>query len=450
MSLEKIGKFLILFFVGFLPWSVIISVAGTEKLGIELMRFSKEILLWTIIIIGICDMWRKKIRPSFSLIDAVIVLYILSLIITSIGRGIPLAGFVYGLRYDAEFLIAFVFFRQLTRFWSNRFHEVARVFILSGAIMIACSLLIRYVFWEVFLTIFGFSGQVSVWDGSGAPPIYHGIPGASVVRFQGLLEGPNQMAFFLLVYMGTFISLFSKYRQYRFINTVILLGLFFLMTQTYSRSGLLGLWLGTCVMIFFLIRDKIRRGHFHIRHANWKKITAFTLAFSVGIALIMLQFWPKFHEVIKRSGSTSAHFERMFIWYKRFLEEPFGHGLAQAGPASRAIVQVNSSPIPPEKLDPEMIRLSKIFLEQNPAFVFTTEHYYIPESWYIQQLIEGWVIGFFFFVMVFVLLLINLRKYPAIFAALAGVLVMNTFLHSFESVHTALVLFLIIASLHKS
>lgn len=78
-----------------------------------------------------------------------------------------------------------------------------------------------------------------------------------------------------------------------------------------------------------------------------------------------------------------------------------------------------------------------------------TEHYYIPESWYIQQMIEGGVVGFFFFAIVFALTLINLRKYPAMLAALAGVLVMNTFLHSFESVHTALVFFLIIASLHQ-
>lgn len=96
-----------------------------------------------------------------------------------------------------------------------------------------------------------------------------------------------------------------------------------------------------------------------------------------------------------------------------------------------------------------MRRLGEYFLARNPDFIMNTEHYYIPESWYIQQLIEGGVIGFFFFVVVFILLLINLRKYPAMFAALAGVLVMNTFLHSFESVHTALILFLIIASLSR-
>ena len=105
--------------------------------------------------------------------------------------------------------------------------------------MLFMSLLIRYIFGEVILTVFGFSGRVSVWDGSGPPPIYHGIPGAAVVRFQGMLEGPNQMAFFLLTYLGVYISLLFRYKKYRFINSVIILLLLFLVTQTYSRSGLL-------------------------------------------------------------------------------------------------------------------------------------------------------------------------------------------------------------------
>lgn len=78
----------------------------------------------------------------------------------------------------------------------------------------------------------------------------------------------------------------------------------------------------------------------------------------------------------------------MYIGYVRFLEEPFGHGLGQAGPASRAVAEVNQKPIAPETLDGEMKRLSDFFSERNKDFVFNTEHYYIPESWYIQQMIE--------------------------------------------------------------
>ncbi len=449
MSLEKIGKFLVLFFVGFLPWSVIVSVTGTERLNIGMMRFTKEILLAGIVLIAVLDMWKRKCRPTFDRIDAAIGIYVLTLIAISIGTGASPTAFIYGLRYDTEFLIAFVFFRQVIRLWDIRFWQIGKVFILSGGLMLVGSLLIRYVFWEVFLTIFGFSGQVSVWDGAGPPPIYHGIPGASIVRFQGMLEGPNQMAFFLLVYMGTYISLFSRFRKYRFINTVIMLLLVFLMSQTYSRSGLLGMLVGSVILIMYSLSDKIRRGHFRARHINWKKFSTTIVLVLIAWTLAVFQFGPKFTEVITRKWSTSAHFERMYIGYLRFREQPLGHGLAQAGPASRAIAEVNQDPIPLESLDGEMKQLGEYFLARNSDFVMSTEHYFIPESWYIQQLIEWWIIGFFFFVVIFILLLVNIRKYPAMLAALVGVLVMNTFLHSFESVHTALALFLIIAGLQK-
>ncbi|MCB9806578.1 hypothetical protein H6768_01520 [Candidatus Peribacteria bacterium] len=142
-----------------------------------------------------------------------------------------------------------MFFRQAMQIWKVSFREIAKIFIISGGIMLFISILIRYVFGETILTIFGFSEKVSVWDGSGPPPIYHGIPGASVVRFQGMLEGPNQMAFFLLVYMGTYISLLFRFKKYRFINGVILFFLLFLLTQTYSRSGLMGCVVG-CGVLF--------------------------------------------------------------------------------------------------------------------------------------------------------------------------------------------------------
>lgn len=400
--------------------------------------------------VGILDMWKKRFRPAFDKIDIAIALYILTLVIISLIAGISLTWFVYGLRYDAEFLVAFVFFRQLVKLWDIRFYDIAKIFIISGACMLVMSLLIRYVFGEVFLTLFGFSGQVSVWDGAGPPPIYHGIPGASVVRFQGLLEGPNQMAFFLLVYMGTYLSLFFRYRKYRFINTVIILLLIFLMTQTYSRSGLLGMILGSVILVGYHISSKIHRGHFRLKHINWRKIVITGLTVLFWVMILVFQFGPKFSEIITRSWSTSAHFERMYIGYFRFLEQPLGHGLAQAGPASRSIADVNQNPIELSILDGEMKRLGEYFLASNPNFVMNTEHYFIPESWYIQQLIEGWVIGFFCFTIIFILLLIYTRKYPAMLAAIAGVLVMNTFLHSFESVHTALALFLIIASLGKN
>ncbi len=412
------------------------------------MRFAKEIALIAFTGVLLLDGILNKRKIHLDGIDIFIGLYIASLIIVSFIQGAPLVWMAYGLRYDTEFLIAFVLLRRVFAWWNIGFRELGRIFILSGGFMLFVSLLIRYVFWETILTVLGFSGQVSVWDGSGPPPIYHGIPGAAVVRFQGMLEGPNQMAFFLLVYMGTYLTLFFRYKKYRFINSVITLLLVFLLTQTYSRSGLLGLVVGSSFLIitFFIHKIRVLKHGFSWNKIAWKKIITTTLLIAFGAIIAIFQFGPKFTEIIARKGSTSAHFERMYIGYVRFLEEPFGHGLGQAGPASRAIAQVNQKPIPTSTLDGEMKKLAEFFSERNKDFVFNTEHYYIPESWYIQQLIEGGVIGFFFFICVFVAMIFWLKKYPVFIATVLGVLVMNTFLHSFESVHTALALFMILAS----
>lgn len=90
MSLQKIGRFLVFFLAGFLPWSVIVSVTGTERLDIELMRFAKEILLAGIIFVAVLDMWKQKYRPTFDKIDGAIGIYILTLIAISIGTGTSL------------------------------------------------------------------------------------------------------------------------------------------------------------------------------------------------------------------------------------------------------------------------------------------------------------------------------------------------------------------------
>ncbi len=447
--IQKLGQYLLLAFIGFLPWSVVISVFWTEQLHIELFRFLKEGWIFVILGLWIFDAIRKKNLPKFDILDYLIFGYIASLIVVSLAVGSTLSAIIYGLRYDAEFLLVFIFIRQLTSLWEIPFQRVANVFLISGGIMLLWSLAIRYIFSETILTVAGFSGQVSVWDESGPPPIFHGIPGASVVRFQWMLEWPNQMAFFLLVYIGTFFTQFFHLRKYRFINTIILAILLFLLLQTYSRSGMLGAIIGTglAVIVSLTIHIRKRWWNYVMRHVIGKKIFVVLGVWVVIAGVFAFQFWPKFGEIITRSGSTSAHFERMYIGYQRFLQAPFWHGLAEAGPASRAIAHVNQAPVPFESLNPEMAYLSDFFLERNPNFVFNTEHYYIPESWYIQQLIEGGFVSLLLFLSIFAVLLWKVRKFHAMFGVIISVLVMNTFLHSFESVHTSLAFFSLLASL---
>ena len=190
--------------------------------------------------------------------------------------------------------------------------------------MLFMSFLIRFVFGEMILTLFGFSDHISVWDGvNSAPPIYHGIPGASVIRFQGMLEGPNQMAFFLLVYMGVYASQFIRLKKYRFMNVMVFALLLFFLMLTYSRSGYIGAMVAGVIMysLSFLQTWKRKKIRFSF---SFKKIISTCIAGAIIAFILVFQFGTHPGEIFGRHASTSGHFERMDIGLLRFYEAPLG------------------------------------------------------------------------------------------------------------------------------
>lgn len=198
------------------------SVFGGDELGLSVFRFWKELFLSLLIGVFLIDIFRNKYRFTWDTLDALIGSYILWMIIISYWNHASLVSYVYGLRYDAEFLVAFVFLRRAIPLWHISFSNLAKVFLLSGGLMLTMSVLIRYIFGETLLTLFGFNGVIGSADAGGAPPIYHDIDGSSIIRFQGVLEGPNQMAFFLLTYMSVYATIFMRSLRTRVISTAVL------------------------------------------------------------------------------------------------------------------------------------------------------------------------------------------------------------------------------------
>jgi O-antigen ligase len=102
--------------------------------------------------------------------------------------------------------------------------------------------------------------------------------------------------------------------------------------------------------------------------------------------------------------------------------------LASAGPAYRFVRQ-------PE---PNM----SLYEGENK----TEEDYYIPESWFIQQLVEGGIIGFALFLAIIGTITLQIiRKNIFLFGAFVGMNMMNLVLHSYESSYISLLLFMILA-----
>ena len=114
----------------------------------------------------------------------------------------------------------------------------------------------------------------------------------------------------------------------------------------------------------------------------------------------------------------------MEIWINRFKTAPLWQWLATAWPAYRGIYKNKTT-------------------RQD-------EEYFIPESWFIQQLIEWWIIYFLLFISIFINILINLyKKSKSVFWILCAVLIMNIFLHIFESTYLSILLFIFIWLLYS-
>jgi hypothetical protein len=194
--------------------------------------------------------------------------------------------------------------------------QYLRIFLLSASFALLTGLLVRFVFHETILLYFGFSPNLSNWSFGGTPPIYHGIEGANVKRFQGIFDGPNPAAYFILVYIGLLVHYFRTKKAYHFLIGIwilVLLGLIFL---TYSRSSLIGLAVGCLALIVFSMRTIWNK---------YKKESLFIIVFlSILSGLFYIRYEGNIDQIIMRTSSSKGHFDRAMTGIERFREHPMG------------------------------------------------------------------------------------------------------------------------------
>ena len=404
-----------------LPFHVFLTVFMQFKVGIPSFAIYKEVLVLGLILSLAYEFFRTKTRPQWDILDQLVTGYIGYMVLitvimggTHIGETIK-ALFVGG-RYDFEFLIVMLVYRHGNGFLAERLGYYMRLFLISATVMIILSILVRFVFKETILIYFGFSANLSTWDFGGSIPIYHGIPGANIRRFQGILDGPNAAAFFLVVYLGVLTHYFRmKKDSYMLLGawSTLMIGLIFL---TYCRSALVGL--AGALVVTGLIYGRV----------IWQKYMRSVLIAVGVISIVVFAFTQHYnpailHNIINRDGSSKGHFERMMTGIKRFESRPLGQGLASSGPGYRYLH------VPPG-------------VSLTEGEVQKMENFSIPESWYVQVLVEGGIIGIVLFLAILGVILMRLvRRSLPLFVAFLAVLIMNAFLHTFESMYVSIVLF---------
>lgn len=389
-----------------LPFYVFIAVFFTNILHINNAGFFiKEFLIVILFFSLIYEFFKAKKIPKLDLLDFTVIAFIIYGVFITIYNWLWIKSIIHWWRYDFMFLIVILFLKHWKEFLKTSTKELVTLFVYSGAWALLFSILLKFRLKEEFLIEFGYVNYVSNWAYNWWIPIYHWLENSWIRRFQWILDWPNAMWYFLILFSWMFLYLQKKKTEFWVI--FVSLFLLWLIILTYSRSALLGIGFSIWILILLNLKSIYHRLKKHI----FKII--------LWIIIFISWFWFFFHDqlenIILRNSSTTGHFDRMSIWIDRFKENIFGQWLAEAGPWYRYIY--------PDKISKK------------------DEEFFIPESWFIQLLIEWWIIYFWLFIIILSIILKRLYKNSKIiFGIFTSILVMNIFLHIFEATYLSVLL----------
>lgn len=192
--------------------------------------------------------------------------------------------------------------------------EYFKLFLLSATVALVIGIVVRFIVGEQILLHLGFSANLSNWMFGGSIPIYHGIDGANVRRFQGIFDGPNPAAFFLLMYSGVLAYYFRSAKKYYFLLSLWSIVLLVLLVYTYSRSALIGFVVGIGVFLVLHARSLFQK------HLKTLIILGSVLVLILGFMVVKKE--GTLDRIILREGSSQGHFERSLIGLQRAVAKP--------------------------------------------------------------------------------------------------------------------------------
>lgn len=472
--IRKSGFVLLVILLGLLPFHPLASIfLETHILGNEthilLMKSWKEILCVLLIIIGsICWIIRRK-EEKLDTLDYLILGFAVLSGLTGIlftGDGFPenMEQIVWGAKYGLLFFIAFFFVRRIPLYGIEK-DTLFRVAIASGSVVILFGFLQKFVLPEEFLISAGYNaeyGNTEVVEGgvSYCHKIENSVTNEEFCRVQSTLSGPNQLGAYLLFLLPLLLYGFfqAKKKHTKTLLLAVLIGGFAVLMFTWSRSA----WIGTMAIIagFFIVEARRPLASIFFLflfgmgglslffpalfieywdELKWPSLLV-SLTFFLGMCVILLKnLYTKliplsggmffifalsgllltrmvadtfFWNILLRPSSTQGHWERWTDGMYYMIQNPFGLGLGDAGPASARFA--------------------------NPG-----ETGFLPESWYLQVGLESGFLGLFLFVAILLFTMRTLYNAKdirghAMILGLMGISAASLFLHSWESAAVAL------------
>ncbi len=379
----------------------------------------KEVFLFSllcIVFVSLIPHWRKVIQ-NIDILDILIILFSFwAIVIGYLETDHGWSQILLGAKYDLFPFWFFLGFRKCTQIIPFNLTPIFKIFFWTGCVVIVFGIL-QFFLPSDFLVHFGYSSDPNHFTPDKPLAYCQQISYSGYCRLQSFASGPNQLASFLLFFLpflgmfiwkGEFLFLKKDQIQNTLQNTscilqkniwwiiVFIMGIFVLL-GTFSRSALLGAFFASIIGIYFLFQET---------HIPLKIILGALFSPFIVVGIISIFYPPFFNQFLVRISSTQGHYERSLDGIRFILENPWGLGLGDAGPASSR------------------------FAEQFSGF--------LPESWYLQIALETGILGIFLFLGIIffagqAFLKSDFFLGKAFFIGLVGISVMGIFLHSWES-----------------
>jgi len=430
-------KYLLQIFAFLLPFHAVLITYMQWKLwmDVSVIRFWKEIfIIFLLILVAIklfeISRWDiRKIYKNNYLLWTITAFWISSFIFIFFPRfSIEIHALLW-FKYDVFFLFAFIAWLYITSI-KTHFETILKTIFLSTATLILI-FLPWFVFWDISskVDILWYSDEVSTYTAGSAIAFAQNVEWWTH-RMQASFGDPIRYSVFLVI----FYILYIGYILHVYINRPIIRNnliiwpsiiIFISIFLAYTKTSLLGLFFGLALFIYLVRRFKY-----------WKSITRkfminLSLILTIPVAIVLV-FKP---HLFLHLSAVIARIENLQTSIEMFFYNPFWYWLWIAWPASQ--------------LWTDIVRVWwwEVGVSWNAPILF------LPENWYVQILLEQWLIWLSLFIWVLSVIWVYLYRIVkhkkdymsiAMFTAFITILFMWNFTHVFEEAATSYLLFMLL------
>ena len=453
--MNKIIKILLVSLVAFLPIHAILITTMKCKFwfNTDIIRFWKELIISVLFIITFVTTLKKydwkfsRLYKNNYLLGTITAFGLCSFAFIFLPYLQPKLSSFLGFKYDVFFLIAFVIWMYLVQVKQSFNLLLKTLFSVTAWALVI--FLPWYLFWDISTvsSIFGFSSEVSTYNANSCISFSQNVEWEH--RFQGSFSGPIRWSVFLtvffLVYLGYILKFLRNTDNKLFIlpgkpkvwttkysdiskALIVIPSLLVITSIFYSYSKTSVLWLFVWILLFAYLTFTIK----YKKKLSPKYITIVWLISLIPIgfvAIVKKDLFLHLWAVINRLDNLKMSVEM-------FLYNPIGYGLGIAGPASWVWKSIESAWWTDIAIASTAITLR-----------------FLPENWYVQILLEQWIIGLWLFMSVIIVIWLKLftivkrqRDFLSIwfFSSYITLLFMANFTHAFEESATSYIFFLLI------